>query len=49
MQPTEQLNSSERSPDFNIKLGVIIGCTISAFFIVVLILFIVWRNPCRYV
>lgn len=34
---------------FNIKLGVIIGCTISAFCVVVLVLFIIWRNPCRLV
>lgn len=34
-------------PSFNIKLGVIIGCTISAFCVVVLVLFIIWRNPCR--
>ena len=36
-------------PSFNIKLGVIIGCTISAFCVVVLVLFIIWRNPCRLV
>ena len=36
-------------PSFNIKLGVIIGCTISAFCVVVLVLFIIWRSPCRLV
>ena len=39
----------EDNPEFSIKLGIIIGCTISAFCIVVLVLFIVWRNPCRLV
>lgn len=43
-----RLSELKDNPD-NIKLGIIIGCTISAFCIVVLLLFIVWRNPCRLV
>lgn len=42
-----RLSELKDNPD-NIKLGIIIGCTISAFCIVVLLLFIVWRNPCRH-
>ena len=40
---------ASNDPRFNVKLGVIIGCTISAFCVVVLVLFIIWRNPCRLV
>lgn len=45
---TEGERSSDEDDDFAVKLGIIIGCIISAFFTVVLILFIIWRNPCRY-
>lgn len=51
VKPTEapRISELEDNPEFNVKLGIIIGCTISAFCIVVLLLFIVWRNPCRLV
>ncbi|PFX32120.1 Immunoglobulin superfamily DCC subclass member 4 [Stylophora pistillata] len=43
-----RLSELDDNPEMNIKLGIIIGCTISAFCIVVLLLFILWRNPCRH-
>ncbi|XP_032238593.1 protogenin isoform X2 [Nematostella vectensis] len=39
--------ASEEKEDFQVKLGIIIGCVISAFCIVMLVLFIIWRCPCR--
>ena len=41
--------TSKEKEDFEIKLGIIIGCVISAFCLVVLILFIIWKCPCRWV
>ena len=43
-QPSK--NKSEKE-DFEVKLGIIIGCIISAFCVVILVLFIIWRCPCR--
>ncbi|XP_029197863.2 immunoglobulin superfamily DCC subclass member 4-like isoform X2 [Acropora millepora] len=48
-QSTAALRVQEPNDDprFNIKLGIIIGCAIAAFCLVILGLFIIWRNPCR--
>lgn len=43
-KPEEQSASEE----FAVKLGIIIGCLITAFFFILLVLFVIWRNPCRY-
>ncbi|KAK2573216.1 Neogenin [Acropora cervicornis] len=48
-QSTAALRVQEPNDDprFTIKLGIIIGCAIAAFCLVILGLFIIWRNPCR--